>query len=110
MNATRAVLKSPASVAVWLQAVAALDGEPVQHLAYPDDCAELVRQFAQAGVVATPVEAQAFWYAYCESMSAGWMTPFADCVGVLDDLAAEIEAGACLDDSLAKLRGQVVAS
>ena len=58
----------------------------------------------------TPVEAQAFWYAYCESMSTGWMTPFVDCVGVLDDLAAEIEAGASLDDSLAKLRGQVAAS
>lgn len=104
MLAIRHKLTTPGDIAVWVRDVATLHGAVIERLSYPDDCDEIVRQFANAGVAISAVEGQAFWYAYCFSMQTGWMTPFKDCVGVLDELAAEIEAGDCLDDSRADAR------
>lgn len=104
------ILRTPADISAWVKAIVNLHGPAIEHLSYPEDCQEIVQQFEAAGAQISAVEAQGFWYEYCHTMSSGWMTPFADCVGVLDDMASDIENGACLDDSLATLKGRVQAA
>lgn len=101
------ILKTQAGIEAWVKAIANLHGPVLEHLSCPEDCEKIVQQFEAAGVRICASEAQGFWYAYCATMSSGWMTPFVDCVGVLEDMASEIEDGTCRDESLAQLKGLV---
>lgn len=71
------ILRTPADISAWVKAIVNLHGPAIEHLTYPEDCQKIVQQFKAAGAHISAVEAQGFWYAYCHTMSSGWMTPFA---------------------------------
>jgi len=103
------IVKSSTLANAWLRAIVAAYGH-FDVISYPDDCAEIVEQFARAGVAITTKDANSFWNAYSDHMSAGWMVMCADSIAALDRLAEDIEAGACGVRSLASLRGAIQAS
>jgi hypothetical protein len=103
------ILKTPEDIVRWVRAITTMHGPLIEHLSYPDDCQKIVEQFKKAGVSLSAHEAQELWYAYCKSLSSGWMSPASDCVGCLDLMVSEIEEGSCLDDSLSRLKGCVQA-
>jgi len=109
MFAENRIIKSPALAEAWLHAVVDAGGGPTEPRSPSEsaDCAEIVSQCARVGVAISESQAHAFWGAYCASLRAGWMAPLANCVGVLDDLASEIESGSCEVPHLRALKGTV---
>jgi hypothetical protein len=99
-------IKSTALANAWLRSIVDAYGH-FDVISYPDDCAELVEQFARAGVTITTNDANSFWNAYSDNMSAGWMVMCADPVAALDGLVADIEDGCCYVDCLVPLRGAI---
>jgi len=100
------IIKSSAQAEAWLRAVVLAYGE-FAVLNFVEDCEEIVRHFAEAGVSITANEAYSFWNAYSESMSAGWIALFGDSIAALDCLVEDIESGACQVNCLNRLRGTV---
>lgn len=100
------IIKSSALAQAWLRAVVNAYGN-FDVISYPDDCTEIVRHFARAGVSITVKDADSFWNAHSQNLGAGWLTLAGDCVTALDWLAEDIVKGVCQVECLEPLRGTV---
>jgi hypothetical protein len=103
------IVRTSAVAAAWLEAIVSATGgelSPVND-AEGDDCAEIVRHFAEAGVTIRIEQANAFWLAYSATLCAGWLGLPVSSVAALDGLVEEIEKGWCQDARLNALKGTV---